>query len=258
MCGILGYFGRQSINLSSFFKVMADLETAKITTDKSPVGGHGAGIAILDEPMKIEKVGKENGSPVEALRKKIEDHEVTRVLGHVRHASVKFRHTVAYKQCTQPYYIISSSGYNLVSVHNGLFKDYEEIKAEIGSKYTFESEEIELIDSEIIPYYFLSLLMQENSIDQAVDILYDRLCGKGNAIALWVKRDTVQKLIIVYKGKARGLYVWENKEGGVFFSSRKEPVEKHFDEFLMSNGYKLMTEIAPQADGSLKQTLALQ
>jgi glucosamine 6-phosphate synthetase-like amidotransferase/phosphosugar isomerase protein len=258
MCGILGYFGRQLINLSSFFKVMADLETAKINTDKSPVGGHGAGIAILDEPINIEKVGKENGSPVNALREKITDCEVTRILGHVRHASSAFKDTVIYKQCTQPYCIISSSEYNLVSVHNGLFKNYNEVIAEMGSKYKFESEEIRLIDSEIIPYYFLSLLTQENSIDQSANMLYDKLCGNGNAIALWVKKDTVQKLIILYKGKVRGLYIWKNKACGVFFSSRREPVEKHFNKFLMNNGYKLVTEIAPQTDGSHKQTFVLQ
>jgi len=259
MCGILGYFDRKPIMLSNFLNILADLEISRILDEKSPVGGHGAGIVTFGKSFKIEKVGKENGSPVKALREKITDCEVTRILGHVRHASSTFKDTVAYKQCTQPYRsMISSSDYNLVSVHNGLFKNYKEVRAEMGSKYKFESEEIRLIDSEIIPYYFLSLLMQENNIDQAVNMLYDKLCGNGNAIALWVKKDTVQKLIILYKGRVRGLCIWKNEEDGVFFSSRREPVEQHFNKFLMNNGYKLMTEIAPQTDGSHKHTFVLQ
>lgn len=252
MCGILGYFGSISIRLYTFLDILGDLEASQFHDEKSPVGGHGAGIVTFIKSFEIEKVGKNNGSPVAALKQMVSDHELTRIIGHVRHASPAFEDTIAAAECTQPYLVGCLPHYEIVSVHNGFFKSYEKVKSEIDKEHEFESANKRLVDSDVIPHYLEFLLMKEKSVSSAVDLLYERLDGNGNAVAFWVKLAKGHYLALLYKGRARGLYVWINKQDGLLFSSRKEPIDGNIGEFLMDNHFSLVNEIGNQEDAAYK------
>lgn len=257
MCGILGYFGSVPIKLYTFLDILCDLEASRFQGEKSPVGGHGAGIATFSKSFEIEKVGKNSRSPVSDLRKMVSDRELTRMLGHVRHASPAFEDTVTAAECTQPFFASCLPAYEIVSVHNGLFRGYEEAMQEIGQDHIFESIKRRLVDSEVIPHYLEFALSRSNNLNTAVESLYARLDGKGNSIAIWLKSSNRHYLILLYKGKARGLYVWINKQNSLLFSSRKEPIESNIGEFLMDNHFSLVNEIGNQEDASYKHIFEL-
>lgn len=65
MCGILGFALTKPIPLVKIFKVLEKLGVHRHLREPKPVGGHGAGIAILkrDRNIVLKNVGKVDGSP---------------------------------------------------------------------------------------------------------------------------------------------------------------------------------------------------
>jgi predicted glutamine amidotransferase len=246
----MGYFGSEAIRVNDLLDAMAELEVAQVKWEKTPVGGHGAGVAFFDGKRELIKVGKENGSPVHALRKQISRKETRLVLAHVRRASEQFVETVGYKECTQPYITNCIEGFDVISAHNGFLRTYKNLKRIIGKVHRYESEKKRFIDSEVIPHYFEDLYAERKGFSEAVRALYLSFCGKGNAVALVLRTQNDLHLALLYKGRARGLYVWENSDQAIFFSSRRETVEKNFASFFKKNDFKIIKAIAPGREGS--------
>jgi len=106
MCGIFAYLGCELISIFEVLKALRLLESEQELGEKSPVGGHGAGIAFLieREQLTLVKVGKTNGSPVENLKLQLKVTAVGSrlVLGHVRRASPEFEETIGPKNALSP------------------------------------------------------------------------------------------------------------------------------------------------------------
>ena len=69
MCGIFGFILRKPISMNKVFEILKKLETSKYPYETEPLGGYGAGIAIMfpDGDVLSEKVGKTADSPVAQL-----------------------------------------------------------------------------------------------------------------------------------------------------------------------------------------------
>ena len=68
MCGIFGFMLKKPLSMTKVMKVLQKLEVSKYPDEKLPVGGYGAGVAVLldDGGVVSEKVGKNGDSPVSA------------------------------------------------------------------------------------------------------------------------------------------------------------------------------------------------
>jgi glucosamine 6-phosphate synthetase-like amidotransferase/phosphosugar isomerase protein len=245
MCGIFGFMLLNPQEVALALKVLAILETHKYSKEKRPVGGHGAGVYLLntDEREIFVKVGKTNGSPAKSLAKKLleKDWQTRLFIGHVRWASPEFVNTISFKECTQPYLATCNKRLRIVSVHNGFVENYRELRAKLQLKHTFESEEEgELIDSEVIPHFVEDLLLSKVSFESALNLLSAQLENqKGNTVGLLLLGEERGEngLVFVHHGRTRGLTVWSNPKGEVLFSSRKAPVKQVLDEFLKKNAF---------------------
>ena len=91
MCGIFGFILKNSLSMTKVFDVLKDLEVNQYPSEEQPLGGYGAGIAVMlpDGNVISEKVGKNSDSPANALEriknKKYMNAKLTKanVLGHV-------------------------------------------------------------------------------------------------------------------------------------------------------------------------------
>lgn len=260
MCGIFGFLLKKSVPMSRVVNVLKKLEESKYPDEKLPVGGFGAGIAVLLEDGGVfsEKVGKNGNSPVADLSR-ILDSRVTeaRVLvGHVRYPSLEFMDTVKFKEAAQPYVENFEPELTIISAHNGRIENFVELKAKL-KEHVFESEKNRLIDSEIIPHYFGALL-DEFDAEKAAHELLDSLKGKTvGSIALLQLEEENQILHLLHKGWSRGLTVWTNDKGEVIFSSRPEPVEEEMSQTLSKGGFKVKTVIKPREEAELNLSFPL-
>jgi len=252
MCGLFGYIGDKSIALRKVFDILAELEIAKLPQESSPVGGDGAGLALINHRTEIIKVGRKDKSPVSCLRQKVLKSQSSAIFGHVRRASQQFKDRVAFAECTQPYLANCTAGTEVVCIHNGFFQNYQGIFESLQKFHALQSPKVELVDSEVIPHYFEELLSREDC-NSAVDHLFQTLQGPGNALSLWVKKDKKRWLILLYKGSARGLYVWRNPAGNIFFASRREPILDYMTNFLKKNLFSLTISIEPKTHASLQE-----
>jgi predicted glutamine amidotransferase len=257
MCGLFGYFGKTAISSSAVINIMVDLEKAQLPIEKTPVGGDGAGIAFLQDKVQCIKYGFKDESPARLLKSSILNQKINRVLAHVRKASPDFKHTVELSSCAQPYMLNYPGDLKIVSIHNGMFSNYEKIYKSLKNEHCFESQPVQLIDSEVIPHYFEELLSIHDNVEQAANALYDAIEGPGNALALWLRKKDKQYLILLYKGKARGLFVWENTVGEVIFTSRREPVEKHLGWLINEQAFTLRQMIEPRVEAYYKKIVTL-
>ncbi len=257
MCGLFGYFGKTAISSSAVMDILADMEKAQLPIEKTPVGGDGAGIAFLQDKVKCIKCGFKGESPVKILSLSVHEQKISRVLAHVRKASPDFEDTVGYPECTQPYLLTCPGSHKLVSMHNGMFSNYENIYGSLKKKHCFESHPVMIIDSEVIPHYFEELLEAHKRVEAAVTALYDTFEGPGNALAMWLRKKDKQYLILIYKGKARGLFVWENSGGDILFASRREPVEKHLHWLIEEQEFSLQRIIEPRVEAYYKKIVTL-
>jgi glucosamine 6-phosphate synthetase-like amidotransferase/phosphosugar isomerase protein len=257
MCGLFGYFGKTAISSSAVMDILADMEKAQLPIEKTPVGGDGAGIALLKDPVQCIKFGFRDESPVKLLRSAIPEQKISQVLGHVRKASPDFKETVGNPECTQPYSLTCPGSHKLVSMHNGMFSNYENIYGSLKKEHNFESKSFMIIDSEVIPHYFEELLEAHRHVEAAVTALYDTFEGPGNALAMWLRKKDNEYLILLYKGKARGLYVWESPDGDILFTSRREPVEDHLGWLIKEQAFSLRQMIEPRVEAYYKKIVTL-
>ena len=255
MCGIFGFALKKPVPLAEVFKLLEKLEVHQYPQEPRPVGGYGAGVAILlnDGNVFFEKVGKVNNSPVRHLAKIVNEEidEASVLIGHVRMPSPEFMESAKFKETAQPYVVELEPNLTVVSVHNGKVENYKELREKLGKEHVLESERVELIDSEVIPHYFEDLLNEMDNIDEALYALFCALHG-SNAIAMLQINEENTFLHLIHKGKTRGLTVWTNERSEVIFCSRKEPLIQEFNDTLVRGKFKEKVSIAWRENVGLK------
>lgn len=259
MCGIFGFALMKPVSLVKVFKVLKKLEVHKYPREVKPVGGYGAGVAIFkgDENIVLKKVGKVDGSPAEYLSKIADVAEATVLVGHVRMPSPWFMKTACFKEMAQPYLARCYPNLKVVSVHNGNFVNYKEIREKLSRVHTFESEKTQLIDSEVIPHFFEELLKEKAEAGDALDALFSALKGP-NAISLLQIGEERVFLHFIHKGKTRGLTIWTNKQNEVIFCSRKEPLIEEIGDILTEREFEEKISIPYGEDKNLKLSFTLK
>lgn len=242
MCGIFAYMGHEPLPIAEVLKLLRALETEQEPSEKSPVGGHGAGIAFLNEggTFTLKKVGKTDSSPADDLSFLL--GKTARgsclVLGHVRRASPEFENTIKHRECTQPYKPSCTHNFNLISAHNGKVQNYLELKKKLRMSHKFESQKTKLIDSEVIPHLFEELLSKTKSTTKATHTLFEVIEGtqkQGNTVAILTTNKKEAHLNLIQKGKTRGLIAWTNPKGEALICSREKPIETILNKFLNQN-----------------------
>lgn len=256
MCGIFGFILRKPLPMAKVVKVLQKLEASKYPDENLPVGGYGAGVAVMldDGGVVSEKVGKNVDSPVcqlaDILKPRLSEARV--LVSHVRFPSLEFMDTVKFKEAAQPYIENFEPELTIVSAHNGRVENYMELKGNLKA-HVFESEKVRLIDSEVIPHYFGALLNETENASQAANELLNSLKGKTvGSIALLQLDSENQLLHILHKGWSRGLTVWTNNKGEVVFCSRPEPVMEELEQTLSGGGFKEKVVIKPREEAELK------
>ena len=246
VCGIFGFVLRKPVDTAKVFSVLGKLEVSQFPGEETPVGGFGAGVAVLDADGSVvwEKVGKEDdASPVKRLAEVFDVGEASVLVGHVRRPSPEFMATAGFRETAQPYVVERDPKLTVVSVHNGRVENYEDLKNTFGGGHVFESEKVGLIDSEVIPHVFEELLSEKQDVSQALQGLFFRLQGYS-AIALLQVGEEEAFMHFVHKGdKTRGLHVWTNRKGELVFCSREEPLMREFGSLLSKGGFVRKVQI---------------
>lgn len=254
MCGIFGFYLKKPLSMTKVFDVLKKLETSRYPDEAQPVGGYGAGVAVMlkDGDVISEKVGKNQDSPVaelaELVKPKLKNAQV--LLGHVRFPSPQYVGTVKFKEAAQPYVENFEKDLTIVCVHNGNVENYKELQSKLKT-HVFESEKIGLIDSEVVPHYFGEMLNELESTNAAV---YELLCAlKGSSAAALLQVDAENAFLhLIHKGSARGLIVWANGKGEVIFCSRLEPVQEELSDLLEKGKFKEKIVINWNEEAGLK------
>jgi glucosamine 6-phosphate synthetase-like amidotransferase/phosphosugar isomerase protein len=254
MCGIFGFILKKPLSMNKVFLILNKLESSQYPGEAQPVGGFGAGIAVMlpDGNIISEKIGKNIGSPAsllaEIVKPKLKEAQV--LIGHVRYPSQELMGTVKYKETTQPFIENFEPKLTIVSVHNGNVKNYKELKAKL-KEHVFESEKVGFVDSEIIPHYFGEMLNEMDGTDAAVYELLSSIEG-SSAIALLQVDEEDALLHLVHKGSTRGLIIWTNERNEVIFCSRHKPVEEELKSLLAIGNFKEKVRINWKEDAGLK------
>jgi glucosamine--fructose-6-phosphate aminotransferase (isomerizing) len=259
MCGIFGFALKDSVPVVKVFRVLEKLEVHQYPNEPKPVGGFGAGIAVVDvnENVILEKVGNVDGSPVRHLSKTVKIDKAYVLVGHVRMPSPQFMETAKFKETAQPYVARCFAGLTLISAHNGNVANYKAIREKLGAKHVFESEKIGLIDSEVIPHLFEELLAEKANPNKALEALYQALEGSNAISILQIERNCLL-LHFIHRGKTRGLTIWRNDVGEFVFCSRKEPLMEEFGDIINKGGFKEQVSIPYKEEVSLKMTSSFQ
>ena len=259
MCGIFGFSLRKPVSMNKVFKVLQKLEVHQLPQEPRPVGGYGAGVAVLleDGNLLLKKVGKIDGSPACHLPEIVNVKNASVLLGHVRMPSPEFMGTAKFKETAQPYIVERDPGLTVASVHNGKMENYREIRKKLGESHVFESEKFELIDSEVIPHFFEDILSEKSDVNQA---LYEFFCDLqgSNAVAILQTGQEESFIHLIHKGKTRGLTVWTNERNELVFCSRKAPLLEEFDTVLTRDEFKEKVFIPYHEDTGLVLSFRLQ
>ncbi len=260
MCGIFGFILKKPLPLIKVFRILKELEASQYPDENQPLGGYGAGVAVMlpDGNVLSEKVGKTSDSPAAELaeimnKKRYMNARLTKagvLLGHVRFPSPENMKNMEAKENAQPYIGHFEPELTVVSVHNGKVENYQELKAKLKA-HIFESDRIGFNDSEIIPHYFAEVFNEQEDSDKAVHELLGALAGSNAAALLQVDSENAF-LHLIYKGKARGLTVWTNNNEEVIFCSRPEPVQEQLKPILIKNKFKEKAIINWQENAGLK------
>jgi glucosamine 6-phosphate synthetase-like amidotransferase/phosphosugar isomerase protein len=254
MCGIFGFVLKNPVSTQMTFRILQKLEVSQYPDETKPVGGYGAGVAVIlnDGNILLEKVGAVDGSPAAHLAKIVEPklQSASVLMGQVRYPNPDFMEAARFKETAQPYVGQFEPELIIASAHNGRVENYQELKARM-KEHVFESEKAGFVDSEIIPHYFSELINETESVDEA---LYRLLCTlKGsNSISMFHVDAENAFLHLVHKGKTRGLTVWANEMGEVVFCSRPEPVREEFETLLIQGEFKEKISIKWREDVGLK------
>ena len=261
MCGIFGFMLKKNLSMAKVFAILEKLEVSQYLNEKLPVGGYGAGVAIMldDGGVLSEKIGKTADSPAgqlaQIMKPRISQARV--LIGHVRHPSLEFMDTVSFKEAAQPYVESFEPELTIVSAHNGRIENYLELKAKLKA-HVFESEKVRLIDSEVIPHYFGALLNETEDALQAAHKLLDSLKGKTvGSIALLQLDSENQILHLLHKGWSRGLTIWANGKGEVIFCTRSEPVLEELKETLARGNFEEKVVIKPNEEAEINLSFPL-
>jgi glucosamine 6-phosphate synthetase-like amidotransferase/phosphosugar isomerase protein len=258
MCGIFGFALNRPMPLVRALNVLEKLEVHQYPNEPKPVGGYGAGIAILDHDNNVvcEKIGKVDVSPAKCLSEIVRTDRASVLMGHVRMPSPEFMETTRFKAAAQPYVAKCRSGVTVVSVHNGKVENYLEIRRKLVSRHVFESEEVGLVDSEILPHFFEEKL--ENKAEpEALNDFINGLNGSNTIGLLQIEKDVVF-LHLAHKGKTRGLTVWTNDCGEVVFCSRKEPLIAEFRSILADGRFEEEVSVPWNVEESLKLSFTVK
>jgi glucosamine 6-phosphate synthetase-like amidotransferase/phosphosugar isomerase protein len=253
MCGIFGFIMKNPFSKAEVFGVLEKLEVHQYPQEPTPIGGYGAGIAILDSKRQLtmEKIGKADSvSPARKLAEMTNFAEASVVVSHLRMPSPEFMHTAMFKEATQPY-VAKRDNVTIVSVHNGKVTNYRELGAELDKAHVFESEKIELIDSEVIPHIYAESLSTQRDSDAALYELFCKLQGSSAIAMLQIEPDKAF-MHFVHKGKTRGLTIWIKEHGELIFCSRKEPLIAEFENVLKRGNFAERISIAYHEDTGLK------
>ena len=258
MCGIFGFALKKPIPLVRVLNVLEKLEVHQYPNEPKPVGGYGAGVAILndDNNVVLEKVGKVDASPAARLSEIVKIDEASVLMGHVRMPSPEFMETARFKATAQPYVAKCSSGLTVVSVHNGKVENYLEIRRKLANRHVLESEEVGLIDSEVVPHLFEEKL-ENRAGPEALNAFFDGLDGSNAIGSLQVEKEVVL-LHLVHKGKTRGLTVWTNDRGEVVFCSRKEPLMAEFKSIFADGRFEEKVSVSWNVEKSLKLSFTVR
>jgi glucosamine 6-phosphate synthetase-like amidotransferase/phosphosugar isomerase protein len=260
MCGIFGFALKKPEKLTEVFRLLEKLEVHQYPQEAKPVGGYGAGVAILldDGSVLLEKVGKVDNSPARELAKivNVEVNEASVLIGHVRMPSPEFMESARFKETAQPYVVEFEPNLTIASVHNGKVENYKELSERLSEEHVFESKNVQLIDSEVIPHYYEELLNEIEDVDEALYALLCALQG-SNAIAMLQVDEENEFLHLIHKGKTRGLTVWTNERNEVVFCSRKEPLTEEFGKVLAKGKFKEKISIPYREDAGLKLSYQL-
>jgi len=239
MCGIFGFALTRPVPLAKVFRLLERLEVHQYPQEQRPVGGYGAGIAILtdEDSIALEKVGKLSDSPARSLSKMVKAREASVLVAHVRMPSPQFMETTGFRETAQPYVVSCHGGLTVVSVHNGNLANYKAIREKLSNAHELESEKIELIDSEVIPHYYEELWKEKANVNNALNTLFSVLEGQNTIGLLHVEKEHIL-LHLIHKGKTRGLAVWTNNRGEIMFCSRKELLIEELGDMLKQGKFK--------------------
>jgi len=253
VCGIFGFALKRTVPMAMVFRVLEKLEVHQYPYEPNPIGGYGAGVAILKDKgcVALEKIGRVDASPAGHLSKIVKISEASFLVGHVRMPSPKFMENASFKETAQPYVAKCYSGLTVISAHNGNVTNYKEIREKLSEPHVFESEKVELIDSEVIPHLFEKLLREKGMVDDALDALFSAIEGP-NAVTLLRTGKEGTSLHFVHKGKTRGLTIWTNDHNEIIFCSRKEPLMREFGEIIARRKFEEKVVIPYHEDALLK------
>ena len=224
-CGIFVYYGR-GIKLSRVLEILYEMQRHKYPDEKSPLGGHGAGIFWIDSSGEhLVKAGASSGDPVERLARSIADTRAVLVLGHVRRTSRRFRETIAHDWGAHPFSCNCLDGVKAYAVHNGFVRNFAEIFERLRGFHAFESLHGEgngrIVDSEVIPH-LLSEDVERLGVQEGCSRAVEEIEG-NNTIAAYLESREGRYLLLAHRGLTRGLYVFWGR-GELVASSRLEPL----------------------------------
>lgn len=258
MCGIFGFALAQTLPLSRVFRLLEKLEIHQYPHEPKPVGGYGAGIAVIlnDGVVVSEKVGWISDSPARSLSKIFNVKEASVLVGHVRMPSPQFMETAKARETAQPYITKCHPDLTVVSCHNGSVTNYRELRERMGEAHVFESENVGLIDSEVIPHLFEEALREGTDSKAALNAVHSALDGSSTVSLMQVERERAF-LHFIHKGKTRGLTVWANIQGEVIFCSRREPLTEVFGDLLAHRGFKEKVAVQYHEEASLTLSFPL-
>jgi len=252
MCGIFGFALKKPLPMVKVFRVLEKLEVHQYPQEPLPVGGYGAGVALIleDGNVFVEKVGKVGDSPAKKLAELVKVDEASVLVGHVRMPSPEFMKTAKHKETTQPYVVEREPEWTVVSVHNGKVENYGKIRKMLSGAHVFESERFELIDSEVIPHFFEEMLSEKEEVTEALYSFFCALQG-SSAIAMLQLGEEDSFLHLLHKGKTRGLIIWANERSEVVFCSRKEVLTEELGNLLSRGRFKEKVSISFREEAGL-------
>lgn len=258
MCGIFGFALAKPVPLTEVFRVLERLEVHQYPSEETPVGGYGAGIAILGNgELSVTKIGKTGSTtPVRELVKLAKTAEASVLISHVRMPSPQFMQTAYLRETAQPYTATCYSGSAIASTHNGYIENYQHLRIKLGRDHFFESEKTELIDSEVIPHCFEEALKANADVEEALHTLQATLEG-SRTLALLQTGQKGDFLHLVHKGKTRGLTVWTNARNEIVFISRKETLTEGFGKILTEGKFMEKASIQHREEKSLVMAFRL-
>jgi len=237
-CGIIGYAGIDPLRLEIFKRIMADLEILQEKNERSPLGGHGAGLFLVENGKElILRAGADKEkSPVKKVFEKLHEYssERTRLfLGHVRRASKEYEDKLS-EEFAHPFMAMEKE-VEIVGIHNGFLSNH----AELQKRYKIEDA---LIDSDVLCKVLLKVILRHRKIEHAIQEYFEIIEG-NNTAAFYIKKGHEMWLLLLHTGATRGLVVYENEKGSMIFCSREQPVKKYLGEYLQKNNFNITFRI---------------